>query len=511
MDTKRGQESEIENNLQSLDNDLETSHADLEKIENLKKSNNNNIEEFKGPHQDVLTRLNHIKDIYPPVKTMLNQRVEELHNLIEIKTKEKNKLDTLLQDMEKDLKDKRVEIAILDKELSKVNKDMKKVLEYSIYEQEPTTVEDEWLWNIPENKMRSYMDLADMKTRSKVLFDEIIQTEQDIAKLQKKQSSIQYARNESEKISQKKIKNMEEVCNRLELQITKGKNDDENLEKNLSELKEHSFNYGDRIETLEKELKEFRDREIEYELMLKDLDRSLDIIQNKYQQIAIKEEMIKKNTIELDYTANLGLLMDPYSKLNLLPVQYKEEYRYFATNRILQTALLVLVMVCSLAGYAQRSKIEPLEASLPNKYSELSLLNLRQEIKEIVENQNTAANTFQELINEDKTLSNNMVAMLKYLSNKIPDSFRVTELALNKIISSHLVKDRAWNKETKLEDPKLIITLNGFYNQNLEQASTLVTPFRSSLESSGWFNIVDFSNGQEINNGQTSFSINLVL
>ena len=172
----------------------------------MKKSNNNSIEELKGPHQDVLTRLNHIKDIYPPVKAMLNQRVEELHNLIEIKTKEKNKRDTLLQDMEKDLKDKRVEIAILDKELSKVNKDMKKVLEYSIHEQEPSTVEDEWQWNIPENKMRSYMDLADMKTRSKVLFDEIIQTEQDIAKLQKKQSSIQHAINESEKISQKKIK-----------------------------------------------------------------------------------------------------------------------------------------------------------------------------------------------------------------------------------------------------------------------------------------------------------------
>ena len=101
--------------------------------------------------------------------------------------------------------------------------------------------------------------------------------------------------------------------------------------------------------------------------------------------------------------------------------------------------------------------------------------------------------------------------MSKYLSNKIPDSFRVTELALNKIISSHLVKDRAWDKETKLGDPKLIVTLNGFYNQNLEQASILVTDFRTSLESSGWFNIVDFSIGEEINNGQTSYSINLVL
>ena len=90
---------------------------------------------------------------------------------------------------------------------------------------------------------------------------------------------------------------MEELCNRLELQITKEKNDVEDLEKSLKELKGNSSNYANRIETLEKELKNFRDREIEYELMLKDLDRSLDIIQNKYQQIAIKEEMIKKNTI----------------------------------------------------------------------------------------------------------------------------------------------------------------------------------------------------------------------
>jgi Tfp pilus assembly protein PilN len=168
-------------------------------------------------------------------------------------------------------------------------------------------------------------------------------------------------------------------------------------------------------------------------------------------------------------------------------------------------------MVCSLAAYAQRSKIEPLEESLPNKYSELSLLTMRQEIKDIVENQNTVANTFQEFINEDKTLSTNMVAMLKYLSNKIPDSFQVTELALNKITSSHLANDRMKENLTKLEDPQLIITLNGFYNQNLEQASVLVEPFQTSLEKSGRFDLVDFSNGQEINNEQTSFSINLVL
>jgi hypothetical protein len=73
------------------------------------------------------------------------------------------------------------------------------------------------------------------------------------------------------------------------------------------------------------------------------------------------------------------------------------------------------------------------------------------------------------------------------------------------------VNDKVWDKLTELEDPKLIIALKGFYNQSLEKASTLVQPFRSSLESSGQFKIVDFSNGRKMNNRQTSFSINLVL
>ena len=510
LDTMLGQESGMGSAIKLLENDLELFQTDLKKMKKLMESNDDNLQEIGASHLDFLNRLNHAKDIYKPTKTMLNERVDGLYNLIEIKTIEKNKLDTQLQDMEEDLKDKRVEIAMLDKELSKINKDMKKVLEYSIYEQESTTEEDEWQWNIAEYKMRSYMDLAEMKTRSKELFNEIIQTEQDIAHLQKKQASIKHVINESERISQKKIKRMEEVCTRLELQITKEKNDVEGLEKTLNEIKEYSFNYGDRIEILQKELKEFRDREIEYELMLKDLDRSLDRIQKKYHQMAT-EKTIKENSIELDYMANLGLLMDPHSKLNLLPDEHKKDYRYFATNRILQNALLVLVTVCSLAAYTQRSKIEPLEASLPNKQSELSLLNIRQEIKKVVEKQNMVANTFQELINEDKTLSANMVVMLKYLSYTIPDSFRVTELTLNKIVSSHIVNDKVWDKLTELEDPKLIIALKGFYNQSLEKASTLVQPFRSSLESSGQFKIVDFSNGRKMNNRQTSFSINLVL
>ena len=120
---------------------------------------------------------------------------------------------------------------------------------------------------------------------------------------------------------------------------------------------------------MEEELKKFREKETKNELLLRDLDRSLEQIQKKAQQMVMEESKVKENTIELDYMANLGLLMDTGSELNLLPEAHKKEYRYFGINRILQNMLIVLVTVFSLTAYGQRGKIEPLEAGLPDTVS----------------------------------------------------------------------------------------------------------------------------------------------
>ena len=66
--------------------------------------------------------------------------------------------------------------------------------------------------------------------------------------------------------------------------------------------------------------------------------------------------------------ANLGLLMDPHTSLNILPDKHKKEFQYFRPNQILQNAVLGLIMVFSLGAYNQRSKIADLEKHLPAKY-----------------------------------------------------------------------------------------------------------------------------------------------
>ena len=505
LDTMRDQESSIQSSISLLENDLEYYATDYEKVIILIESNDEHLQKIGIDHRNSLNSISNVKDIYPAAKTILNERVDALYTLIELKTKELEELDLQLRELEDDLKEKRVEVAMFDQELSKINKDMKHVLEYSIYDQEQEPEDEEWKWEIAQHKMQSYMDLAQIKTHSKELFNEIIAMEQTIANYKNQQTSINHMIAESERISQKKIKRMEEACTRLELQITKEKNEIENLEMKVKELKSLAFNYGGRIETLEKELKNFREQEVEYELMLKDLDRSLESIQNKSARIIMDKSAIKENTLELDYMANLGLLMDPYSKLNLLPDDHKEDYRYFPANRILQNSLLALLTVFSLAAYTQRSRAGVLESKLPVKQSELSLLNMRQEMKEIVQSKNTVANTFSKLIYQDKKISSEMVLVLKYLSNMIPGNFNVTELKVDKV---QVDPSKEINKES--EHSSITITVKGFYDKNLENASALAESFRKDLESSSLFKKVNIGPGKKLKKLKTAITMSMV-
>ena len=52
-----------------------------------------------------------------------------------------------------------------------------------MYNSEIEDHSNEWRWEISNSKMKSYMDVAQLKLRAKELFDEIIETEQVIAKM----------------------------------------------------------------------------------------------------------------------------------------------------------------------------------------------------------------------------------------------------------------------------------------------------------------------------------------
>tara|TARA_E500000178_G_C16833948_1_gene667391 strand:- start:46 stop:945 length:900 start_codon:yes stop_codon:yes gene_type:complete len=298
---------------------------------------------------------------------------------------------------------------------------------------------------------------------------------------------------------------MEEVCTTLELQITKEKHEIVSVEENINDLKGLAFNYGDRIKKMEKELKEFRAQEAEQELILKDLDRSIEIIKTKSDFILKKNKPGFQNTIENDFTANFGLLMDPYMELNLIPKEDRKNEAYYFTNKVMQNILIILLLVFSISSFIKDQKINPIKEELPIKKAELELLNMRTEIKNIVKKDNELVKTYYTIIDEDNKVSSEMIDILKFLSNKTPKAFNVTAVTLDKLQPNYFQEN---NKQKN--DTDIIINIEGFFNKGLESSLLLAKNFINDLKGSDHFKKVELSKPDLQNKYKTAFNMTMV-
>jgi hypothetical protein len=171
----------------------------------------------------------------------------------------------------------------------------------------------------------------------------------------------------------------------------------------------------------------------------------------------------------------------------------------------MQNVLVFLLIVFSISSFLQQNQIKPIEAQIPIKKAELKLLNMRRDIKKIVEKENVFADTYQTIIKEDSEVSLEMIRILKYFSNKVPKGFNVTELTLDKLQSNYFQASN--NKENNSD---IIITLNGFFNKSLESSILLAENFKNDLDGSGHFKIVELSAPDIIKKYRTGFDINVV-
>ena len=504
IDSLQNDQSELESEINLIDNDNKLFEKDLMRYESLLSDNKSHLNRLSTDYHMTLNIFLKIKSLYPTFKISINERIANLYSIIDIKSKEKDSIEIQLDSANQSLKDRRIEMAMLDKEISNIHNEMKKSLENSIFDNETEDHSNEWRWEVSNRKMKSYMDVAQLKLRAKELFDEIIETEQVIAKIKNDISSMENVLSESEKINLKKIKSMEEKCTKLEIQISQEKREIDDIKKQVYNLEQIPLNQAHKIEDLKEELKKFKDQESEHELVLRDLDRSMQSIKEKSQQILNTYSNVNANSLLLDYVANLGLLMDPDSKLNLLPKEQKIDLQYFRSNQILKKALVGIVMVLSLGAFANRLEIKPLKDQLPIKKSELSLMTMRKQMKSDVENKNSVVDSFKKYIDSDKYVSKSIVSLLQYISEKVPGDFHVTDL---KMISGTLNNP---NQSVDLGQPSINIEVIGFYNENLDRSLKKVEQLQETLEKTGKFKNVFVDKGKKIKNSETQFSIRLI-
>ncbi|MAH99437.1 MAG: hypothetical protein CMA12_08925, partial [Euryarchaeota archaeon] len=504
LDSMLNDLSEVDSAINIREKDLEFYEMDISRIDNLIKNNQQHLKKISAEHHQSLDELTSIKDLYPSIKVMLNENISKIYTALELQMKEKENLEMHLDDYDEELKNKRVQIAVFDQEISKINEKMKLALESSFLDQEKKKDENEWKWEIGGTNLKSYTDLAVLKTSSKQLHGKITELEKKITELKRKHSSLSKVISDSEKMNHKKIMQMEDLCSRLELQITREKNELNEIEKKVHNLENIPINYGNRIEKLKEELKIFKDQEAELELILNDLDRSINSIEKESDRIVNKSRSVKENSIDLDYTANLGLLMDPNLELNMLPEKPKKDFTYYRLNRMLQGAFFILVTIFSLSSLIKRSEIPQLEDQLPIKKSELNLLKMRQEMKGIVAMQNVSSRNVNNFIKNDLKGSSDMVSILQYLSKKTPKEFQVTDLDLQK------TKDDITKQSAKREISSLQITLNGFYATESEKASSYAKRFERVLSNSGQFKSIDFTRSKKSEKSGTHYTIKMI-
>jgi len=503
IDTKKEDQSNLQRDLNLIINDLSYFKDDKVKIEKIIETNSKYLKDIKIEYHKALDLILNIKESYPSAKLLINERISIIQTLIDSKLKDSEILDLEIDDLKNNLRKFKVDIALIDEELSKVNSQMKVALEKSFYEDENN--EKTFDWGFDNDQIESYSNIAKLKTKSKEIFNDIVLLEEEIGVLKHKKTSVRNLISESEKLSQNKIKKMEEVCTTLELQITKEKHEIIAVEENINDLKGLAFNYGDRIKKMEKELKEFRAQEAEQELILKDLDRSIELIKNKSDFILKKNKSDFQNTIENDFTANFGLLMDPYMELNLIPEENRENESYYFTNKVMQNILLILLLVFSISSFIKVQQINPLKEELPIKKAELEILNMRTEIKSIVKKDNELLEKYYTIINEDNKVSSEMIDILKFLSKKIPKAFNVTEINLDKLQPNYFQE----NNQQK-NDTDIIINVEGFYNKGLESSSLLMENLINDLKESNHFKKVDLSKPDSYKKYKTAFNMSIV-
>ena len=179
LDNLQNKESSFIKTINIIDEDVSLLKKDKDKVKKLTAESTTSLNDIGEKHLKILEKLEELKDIYFPSKTLLSDRIDNIYIKIESYKNEKKKLNNYLSEVEKRLKNKRIESAEIDNQLSLINRNMKKVLELSIDDKEQAEQREYERKSVKE-KINSYVDLVDMKARTKQLFDEITDAEKDI-------------------------------------------------------------------------------------------------------------------------------------------------------------------------------------------------------------------------------------------------------------------------------------------------------------------------------------------
>ena len=266
-------------------------------------------------------------------------------------------------------------------------------------------------------------------------------------------------------------------------------------------------------EKLEDARGKLKDNQHAVKIMNKDL--------SSVQEFFVEEKGIGKDPMRSNYMANIGLLLDAQAKLNILPDEHRENYKYLAPARFLQSAVLVLLVLFSLFTFSNTRTLDPLKILLPQKKEQLARLNIQREIFNDYMYDLRVINGFKQLRNADRVMSNNVLGVLKFLSRTMPDAIEITDLSLiqetntenllDQLYDQGLVSDEMEEMSENIDNIMFTLKMDGFLEVNELQATSILDRTKLLLQGNGNIQAAYLFKADDSTDDKTNFNLIIVI
>ena len=421
-----------------------------------------------------------------------------------------------LRDEEIDIKESIRSLELKLENSNNYNKDMRRHLENSIKKkidlEDILSNKDEIKQNIKNKLHRTESLIVDqkklfkLKEEEKKLTKEINIAENKVSHLRENFKSINEVLLDTEHTYNSALKPLNSKISAAELAVVDARTMIRDTDRRILELNRRiriAPTKAKKLDVLHRKYMKLKD---EYDLQMKEADRGLHLIKKKI-KILEKQQNDKENkdyeiTKDIDYIANIGLLLNPKETLNLLPDQHKKDYWFYMPNRLLQAGVILFIFLSTIINVFQTSSLNIKEDTISDKIKNYSVVKSEKTVYDDLLNDINILDHYKNKMTIDEINSKNIIALLKYISNAVPKEFKVTELTVNEPGHLNSVADA---------DASISIYVGGFVKMNSSRSKKILNSFQEKVEMNQYFKEVKINEQVGGKNNKTIYGINLLL
>ena len=428
-----------------------------------------------------------------------------------------------MRDEEEKIKQSIRDLESMLENASSYNKEQRKLLEKSIHkkiELEDALSDKKTKEQVLESKILNTEDLIldkkklnKLKHEEKTLTKTINMAENKINHIQESYRSINEIILETERTYDHDSKPLATKISAAELAIIDINTAIREADKRLLKLNQQIRIAPAKVKKLRSLNQKYLKQRDQHQLRLKEATRALQLIKKKIEIMAKEKTDTDNNAIitkDIDYIANIGLLLNPKETLNLLPQQHKTDYSFYIPNRLLQVGTILFLFLSTVIGVYQTKALDLKENAIPDMIQKFSVASSEQKVYEDLLNDIGILDQLETKVVADETTSNNIISLLKYVSSAVPKEFKVTQIRVNepKYFEEQI------NNLTEDSDyayTSLSIYVGGFFKMNSSKSKKLLNGFQDQIEMSQHFKEIQINQQAGSNKSRTVYEINLLL